>query len=70
MTDTSFERPKAESEASLPRLRSVAASMLAGVRHVLAVRRDRRLLQALPDSVLKDTVAKCCPTRTPRISSW
>jgi len=28
--------------------------MLAGMRHVLAVRRDRRMLQALPDSVLKD----------------
>jgi len=54
MTDTSFELAEAGSEASLPRPRSFAASMLAGMRHVLAVRRDRRMLQALPDSVLKD----------------
>ncbi|MEP9387829.1 DUF1127 domain-containing protein [Mesorhizobium sp. KR9-304] len=54
MTDTSFEHPKAGSEASPPGLRSFAASMLAGVLRALAVRRDRRLLHALPDSLLKD----------------
>ena len=54
MTDTSFERPEAMTKASLPWPTSFGPSMLAAVRHVLAVRRDRRMLQALPDSVLKD----------------
>lgn len=54
MTDTSLEHPKVGSEAPPPRLRNFAASMLAGMLRALAVRRDRRLLQALPDSLLKD----------------
>jgi uncharacterized protein YjiS (DUF1127 family) len=54
MTDTRLDAPDTRSRASPPWLKSLAASMLAGMRRMLAVRRDRRLLQALPDSLLKD----------------
>jgi len=54
MTDTRFHATDAGSRTSPPWLKSLAASMLIGMRQVLTVRRDRRLLQAMPDSLLKD----------------
>jgi uncharacterized protein YjiS (DUF1127 family) len=54
MTDTRFTGPTAAGQASLPGLRTIAARVLSGVRRVLAARRNRRVLEELPDSLLKD----------------
>jgi uncharacterized protein YjiS (DUF1127 family) len=54
MTETRIDCSEARSQASLPWLSSFVASILSSVRRVLAARRNRRVLEALPDSLLKD----------------
>jgi uncharacterized protein YjiS (DUF1127 family) len=54
MIDTDFERRETGIALSRFWQRNFVASMLASIRDALAVRRDRRVLQELPDFILKD----------------
>ena len=53
MTDTLFDSSKDGVQPSPPWLNAVAL-MLSRARRTLAARRDRRILLALPDTLLKD----------------
>ncbi len=54
MIDSDFERQETGVTAWPHWRMSFFATLLARIQHALAVRRDRRLLQELPDFILKD----------------